>query len=146
MQARGVVSSAGKTITRTGWRSILTNERYTGQCVLFRPVPGTARKAAEITTRGMWTPLVSEPVYTRVQALLTAPGRVEGRGRPARWMLAGIATCAVCDQPLHSAGRGSADGNVTVYQCRAGHIGRGTEGLDRAISELVVARLSGAAG
>lgn len=118
----------------------------TVRTVLLNP-----RNAAVSTYRGEemaageWEPLVPEPTWRAVKALLTDPARTTPKG--GRTLLGGLARCR-CGTPVY-AGRNSR--GVRVLRCLAlhraqatdgGHISRKAEPVESYVTDLVVARLA----
>jgi site-specific DNA recombinase len=73
--------------------------------------------------------VVDEPVWFRVQARLSENKRAGGRsspGRPASYLLSGLARCGICGGPIAVNGGKSAQTPIKVYLCQY-HRTRGDE-------------------
>lgn len=120
--------------------------------MLMRPVyAGKRTYAGEILDgQGDWEPLLSEPVWKGLVALLTDPARRPGTAFERRHLLSGVAVCGfdagngeVCGSPLYVMTPGSRNGvpRSKVYACRAsnrGHVGRLAEPLDNYVEATIL--------
>ena len=144
---RGVVSTKGKPLSRQSLRVIAQNPRYVGVCEyrqVRRDEDGReVRRDLVGTTEGQWEALIDQDTFDRVQARLNDPRR--RRERPTvKHLLTGIATCGICGTPLRRASRKSRAGErIIMIQCPNGqHVGRTVAPIEKAIGEVVVARLA----
>jgi DNA invertase Pin-like site-specific DNA recombinase len=121
--------------TRTSIRTILLNPR----------IAGLSAYRGEIVGTGQWEPLVDEPSWRAVRAILEDPGRKPPHG--VRTLLGGLARCGcgnvVTGMPSHTGHR--------IYRCAppgrdqayaGGHVARQAAPVEEFIKKLVVARLS----
>ena len=144
---RGVVSTKGRPLSRQSLRVIAQNPRYVGVCE-YRQVRRDddgreMRRDLVGTTEGQWEALVDQETFDRVQAILNDPRR--RRERPTvKHLLTGIATCGVCGVALRGGQRRDREGQrVMMLQCPNGqHVGRTAAPIEKAIGEIVVARLA----
>ncbi len=111
-----------------------------------RSLIGERTHQGVVTGAADWEPIVDPADWRAVQALLADPGRVAHHGgRDARWLLSGVAECAVCGawlRPMRNRGR-------LTYACAGlaptapkGHVSRDAAALDAMVVVHVVARLS----
>lgn len=121
-----------------GVRKLLRNRAYIG----IRVHHGVEHKAA-------WDPIVPEPLFWRVQAILDDPARATSSDGRVRHLLTGIAQCAVCreagdfrDAGLRMRGPQKAYRRTARYWCSKGHVGIGLEMLDAYVEEAVLRRLA----
>lgn len=106
-------------------RDLLTNARYAGLQVFQGKPTGH---------RGNWEPLVGEPTFATVQAILTDPRRITNREGTARKHLgSGLFVCDECGEPVRAhSGR---------YRCRFCEINRTREPIDALVRATVAAWL-----
>lgn len=155
------LSDAGK-MTRLGarWHSstvrrVLLNPLYAALLPPAQPSGHFDSAAIDLDT---CTPGAWEAIIAR-DHLVASRGRLIGvkpnhSGTARKWLLSGLAVCAVCSHPVRSA-RGethpTARRNSTLtapsrryhaYRCPQGHFMRNGDIIDEFISELCIARLS----
>lgn len=136
-------------------RRILMNPLY---AALLPPSQGSQPHDLSIIdlaacTRGAWKPIVKRDhlVAARDKLVGVKPNH---QGTARKWLLSGLAICAVCRQPVRSA-RGAThptprrDCSGTApsqryqsYRCVNGHIMRKGDIIDEFVSEVCIARLS----
>jgi DNA invertase Pin-like site-specific DNA recombinase len=107
----------------------------------------------EACTEGAWEPIIERDqlVATRSRLIGVKPSH---SGTARRWLLSGLAVCAVCREPVRSA-RGEShptarkDGSGTAprqryhtYRCVNGHFMRNGDLIDQYVAMLCIARLS----
>jgi DNA invertase Pin-like site-specific DNA recombinase len=135
LNSRQVTTSTGKAWTATELRRVLLRPRTAGLMQHHGKVIGPAG----------WPPLVDEPTWRAVVALLTDPDRTTNPGRPPRWLLSGLAVCGVCGAPVFVTSSGTARGRrrTPAYVCRSGkHVIRNAAEVDRHVQAVLVARLA----
>lgn len=127
-------AQGGRTITHQSVVTILRNPRIAGLSTYQGEVVGT----------GTWTPLVSEPTWRAVRALLDDPNRGR-RTRGVRSMLGGLVRCQ-CGMKACSSTNSRGQ---HVYRCdrlrlpgSVGHVARLSNPVDDYVTELVIERLS----
>jgi site-specific DNA recombinase len=128
--------------TSTGGRWTATELRR----MLLRPrTAGLMQHQGKVIGRAGWPPLVDEPTWRAVVAVLTDPARRTNPGRPPRWLLSGIARCGVCGGPMVVTSSAHARGQARrpAYVCRASkHVVRAVAELDAHVQTVIVARLA----
>jgi DNA invertase Pin-like site-specific DNA recombinase len=155
------LSEAGR-LTRRGsrWssstvRRVLLNPVY---AALLAPAQPSGEYDAtaidlEACTPGAWDAIIERDhlVAARSRLIGVAPNH---SGTARKWLLSGLAVCAVCSTPVRSA-RGEThptariDGSGAArtlryhaYRCVAGHFMRNGDIIDEFVSEVCIARLS----
>lgn len=150
--------SASGRLTRHGlrWhastvRRILLNPLYAALLPPAQPSGEHSMAAIDLDacTSGAWEPLVTrdDVVASRAKLLAVKP---KHNGTSRRWLLSGIATCAVCDAPVKSSRAINhptrrKDGTVApaksyhAYRC---HFNRNGDIIDQFVSEVCIQRLS----
>lgn len=155
------LSDAGR-LTRSGsrWRSttirrVLLNPVYAALLAPAQPSGEYDATAIDLDacTPGAWEAIIERDrlVAARTRLIGVAPNH---NGTARKWLLSGLAVCAVCSTPVRSA-RGEThptariDGSGTAktlryhaYRCVKGHFMRNGDIIDDLVSELCVSRLS----
>lgn len=155
------LSDAGR-LTRRGmrWQSttvrrILLNPLY---AALLPPAQPTGEFDATTIDLEACTPGAWEPIIEREQ-LVASRGRLIGvrpnhSGTARKWLLSGLAVCAICSRPVRSArgethptarksGGGAAPSRrYHAYRCPNGHFMRNGDIIDQYVSEVCIARLA----
>lgn len=155
------LSDAGS-LTRRGvrWHSstvrrVLLNPLY---AALLPPAQPTGQFDATAIDLDACTPGAWEPIIERDQ-LVASRGRLIGvsanhSGTARKWLLSGLAVCAICSHPVRSAsgethptarktGGGAAPSRrYHAYRCPNGHFMRNGDIIDQYVSEVCIARLS----
>jgi DNA invertase Pin-like site-specific DNA recombinase len=138
-KAAGVKTTTGKDWSYATLRMFLARERNYGASVHRGEVVGT----------GQWEPLVDEPTWRAVAAILSDPSRRTSDSTQGRWLLPGVALCGICDdgtQVKTATARSGKPGqrrSWTIYRCRKQlHLGRKAEAVDEYVTHTVLARLS----
>ncbi|MGO1225823.1 recombinase family protein [Brachybacterium paraconglomeratum] len=158
--ARDLNSAGRKTRKGARWhtstvRRILMNPLYSA---LLPPSQGSQPHDLAIIdlstcTSGAWEALIERDhlVAARDKLVGVKPNH---QGTARKWLLSGLAICAVCRQPVRSArgathptprkdGSGSAPSQrYHTYRCVNGHIMRRGEIIDDFVSEVCITRLS----
>ncbi|PCC45856.1 hypothetical protein CIK64_14120 [Brevibacterium aurantiacum] len=136
-------------------RRILMNPLY---AALLPPTQGGASfdlSSIDLSacTAGAWEPLIERDHLVAARDKLVGV-KANHQGTARKWLLSGLAICAVCRQPVRSA-RGTThptarkDGSGTApsrsyhtYRCVNGHFMRGGGIIDEFVSEVCISRLS----
>jgi site-specific DNA recombinase len=138
-RARGLTAPAGGQFTQVQVREVLLREANAGLSIHKGIVVG----------KGEWPAITDPDTYATVKAVLTDPSRRRGPGRPPTTLLAGVLWCGKpgCGYRMNGAFRGRKNGGSArlLYQCRQDHLTRLRAPLDKAITELVIARLAATA-
>lgn len=134
--AAGFLTSTGKPWSHQTLRQVLRRPRNAG-LTEFR---------GEIIGASEWPEIVTEDAWRSLVAILDDPARRRSQSNRARWLLAGVALCGGCGQPLKSSAVGRAgDGtNRHHYRCTGrggGHVARNSRDLDEHVIETVAAWL-----
>ncbi|MFE9765082.1 recombinase family protein [Streptomyces sp. NPDC005808] len=130
---KGMATTRGNPVTHTEMRHMLMRPRNAG-IAIYR---------GEEVGRGQWEPIVDEPKYRAVVAILKDPGRKTNRGAQPRWVGSLLYVC----------GRPKCGGGMTVtqsggraypsYKCGTGHGGgRRAEKVDQYVEDTIIERLS----
>lgn len=143
---RGVPAATGAKWSAAAVRYVLVKPSIAG---LQQHLTEKDRRAAR--TRGgkppqptlkdaPWDAILDRDVWERLCDKLNNPERLTngGPGREPRWLLSNIATCGICG------GITEVSGSYASYVCKGPtqHLRRSAKNVDRAISGLIVARLS----
>ncbi|HEY3924960.1 MAG TPA: recombinase family protein [Acidothermaceae bacterium] len=137
LNKRGVTTSTGRPWNYTSLRQVLSRPRNAG----------ISTYQGQIVGESAWPALLTEDTWRSVVALLADPGRRRSTSNRVRWLMAGLALCGVCGEPMRSATVASnrARGTIrTVYRCPTpgvGHVARAAPPLDEYIGAIVVERL-----
>lgn len=86
-----------------------------------------------------WPAIVDRDAWHAAQAILRDPARLVRSAFSSDLLLSGIATCAVCGNPIQSGGR--KDGKAR-YRCGGGHVYRQADPVDALLRRLIVERLA----
>ena len=106
-------------------------------------IAGISTYRGEIVGTGAWTPLVPEPTWRAVRAVLDDPAR-GSRTRGVRSLLGGVARCH-CGAPAY--GSKNSRGQ-RIYRCRqllgggGGHTARLADQVDQYVTDVAIERLS----
>ena len=131
----------GRDVTRNGWSSSMIRN------LLAKPsLMGMRSHRGVVVGPGTWEPIITPADWRAVQALLNDPTRATNtRGREARWLLSGIATCGVCGawlRPMLNRGRMTYACFGVTPTAAKGHVVRAQEPLDAYVTAAVIERLS----
>ena len=137
LNARGIPAFAGGQWYPLTIRRMLLNETYTGRSTYRRlksekyrdgrsgrwKVRVSERDKSEwIEVEGATPAIVSSPLFTRVNAILSDPQR-RSRARPSRnYPLTGRLRCEHCGSPM--VGQVLMKGRYSYYRCRGRYVGR----------------------
>lgn len=125
---RGVTTTAGNPWKPTELRRLLQNPRHAGLLVHRGVVVGP----------GTWPAIVDEDTHRAVVAVLSDPSRSKA-GRPRRYLLTGLAACAVCGGSIY----GVTEPRGPLYYCETRrHVARRAEAIDELVEGVIVARLA----
>lgn len=135
LNARGILTTTGR-----GWSYATLRQ------MLLRPRnAGLAALNGEILGKNLMPAIVSEQEWRQVCAILADPSRRKSTSNRARWLMAGIARCGSCGQPLRSAAAATRGVSRTIYRCRTrgtGHVARSAQAVDEHVSAVAIALLS----
>lgn len=134
LNAAGFTTATGKPWTGVGVRDALIRDRNAG----IRTYRG------ERAGQGEWEPILDEPTFLQVKAILMDPSRRTTPGRNGKvHLLSALARCGVCGGPIVVARSKPYKGqSKPIYRCRKGHVSRVLDAVDELVSEVVVKRLS----
>lgn len=128
------------TVTGTQWSAETLRD------ILLRPRnAGISTHQGKEVGRFPGEPIVPEPTYRAVVALLTDPSRKTGPGPAAKWQGSGGAyLCGKCDDgETAMEGTGGGTDRAPYYRCAGhNHVRRDSAHVDRLVSDAVIARLS----
>jgi len=132
---------AGLNIERPGWSSSMIRNLMAKQSLA-----GIRTHHGHVTGEATWPALISPDRWTAVQAVLADPGRARAQtGRAPRYLLSGIAECAVCGawlRPLTNRGRGTYVCAGATPTSPKGHVARLRRPLDVMVTAVLLDRLS----
>jgi DNA invertase Pin-like site-specific DNA recombinase len=118
-------------LTRAGLRYLLSNRTYLG----VRHYKG------EDMTECQWPAIVDEVLFMEVQETLRDPDRRTSRESRVKYLLSGIARCAVCDSPEGL--RAGMRQGAWRYRCHDnGHVMLRRDVLDAVVEEALIEWLS----
>lgn len=139
LEAEGFASVLGGKWTASNLGTMLKRPMLAGLRVHGQRADGTWRVVAPAD----WPAVFDLETHEALVRKLSDPARRTTRvSNKSKYLLAGLARCAACDEVLR--GRpGKRDKAQTIYSCATGaHVQRRTELVDDALVRLVVARLS----
>lgn len=125
------------TVTGKTWQPTVLRE------MLRRPrLAGLSAYRGEIVGQGTWQPILEEPIWRALCAILDEPGRRQG-SNARRHLLTGLAVCDDCSTPmtLHVGGAQRSATSKTAYQCPQCNLSRSTPRVDAFVTESAIARL-----
>lgn len=109
---REVRTATGKMWSYAGLQLLLKRPRNAGLMEVHGEV--------DESIKPVWQPIVDRELWELVRAKVTRDPEDVRRQFEPRWLLAGLARCGLCSQPLRS-GRGSdRKTSFTVYRCKRG--------------------------
>ncbi len=125
LRNRGIPTVTGATWRPTIMREILRRPRNAGLMV----------HRGEVVGKAPWAPILPEPTWRAVCAVLDDPARRTAAGNTPRWLLSGIATCSICGSTLHVWGQSR---GRTAYRCpNGGHVQRAAVRLDDYVTAVI---------
>jgi len=135
--ARGVLTARGNRWNRTSLRQLLLRPRNAG----------LREHRGQVVGLAAWPPIVDREVWEAVTAVLTDGARTPSIGNARKRLLAGLARCGACGEPMRS---GTANGGTPIYRCAASftperpgpHAARNVTPVDELVTRAVIARLS----
>jgi site-specific DNA recombinase len=136
-------------------RRVLMNPAYAALLPPAQPTGefDTAKISLEECAPGAWEPIIDVDVVTTTRNRLLGV-KPNHSGTARKWLLAGLAVCSVCREPVRSArgethptarvdGTGKADSKrYHAYRCVSSHFMRNGDIVDDYIKEVCIARLS----
>jgi DNA invertase Pin-like site-specific DNA recombinase len=140
----GHTTTVGHRWEAYGVRGVLANPRYAGLIAPPRGSVGGGQSTAYNLgvgdhKEGTWEPLVTPETWAAARDMLNDPARRTYRGGSPRWLLSGLATCAICGAPM----KAGVVRDIPVYRCSGSpHLARKRADADHYISEVVIERLS----
>lgn len=138
---RGLKTSRGSDWSPVQVRRLLLNPRIAGLRSYSPKHPRTGEAIGPPAEYpGTWEPLIPEPDWRLLKAILEAPERGPGNrgGRRPQTLLTGIATCGRCGAVM----RGALVRGVRYYQCASRVHYTKAELVDEAITTAVLRRLA----
>jgi DNA invertase Pin-like site-specific DNA recombinase len=129
LNAAGHTTTAGNPWKPTTARRMLARPRYAA----------LVEHGGEVVAEGVWPPILDVDTHHAIRGILADPERHKA-GPPRRYLLSGIATCAVCG--LAVLGAWEARKGYSVYRCASrGHISRRVDLIDDFVEAIIVERL-----
>lgn len=130
---KGITTTRGNPVTHTDMRDMLLRPRNAGIAV-YR---------GEEVGRGKWDPIVDEPKYRAVAAILKDPSRTTTPGAAPKWLGSILYRCGRGDCPHYVYVTQSGGRRFPSYRCQTGHGGgRRAEVVDQYVEDVLVERLS----
>nr|WP_271212246.1 recombinase family protein [Rhodococcus wratislaviensis]GLK38673.1 serine recombinase [Rhodococcus wratislaviensis] len=127
LNARGI-AAPGRGPKETGrpWRP----EQV--KALILRPAyAGLRQFQGSVIREGNWDAILTESEHRRLAAILTNPSRLTTHvGPKPRYLLSGIAVCAVCERPVRYA---QPKGRNPQYRCPKGHVGRNATDVEAVV-------------
>lgn len=129
LNGRGVSTTTGGPWRPTELRRMLANPRYAGLVV----------HRGEVLGKGVWPAILDEDTFHGLRGILADPARHKA-GRPRRYLLSGIARCAVCGGRLYGVTEAS---KKALYRCESrAHLNLKADPVDDLVLQVVGGRLS----
>ena len=127
-------------------RDILLRPRNAGLMVYRGADSEAARRPytdADIVGAASWPPIVPEPAWRAVCAILTDPARTVGPGGTPKWLGSRIYRCGACDDGTTVVVMGSDTGakRYSRYTCPRYNLARAARPTDELVTAALVARL-----
>lgn len=130
---KGVTTTRGNAVTHQDMRDMLMRPRNAGIAV-YR---------GEEVGRGKWDPIVDEPKYRAVVAILKDPSRKTTPGATPKWLGSILFRCGRGACPHFVYVTQSGGRQYPSYRCQTGHGGgRRAEVVDQYVEDTIVERLS----
>lgn len=148
LNRRGVVTPrgyqdqrTGRQVERAGWSSSMIRNLLRKQSLI-----GIRTHHGQAQGQATWEPIVSPDDWVQVQGILADPNRAARNGGvQVRYLLSGIAECAVCGawlRPLTNRGRPTYVCAGKVPSAGKGHVSRARGPLDAVVTVYVVKALA----
>jgi len=114
LNRNGIAAPRGKGWGKTGIRTILANEAYTGTFVWGR---NSKRGLEPVRTQNACPEIVSKTVFDKVQELIRerSPKRIHPKRASSRFLLSGYTYCGHCGKAL--IGQDAKSGKFSYYVC-----------------------------
>ncbi len=114
LNQRGIAGPTGKDWQKTGLRSILANEVYTGTLVWGK---GSKRNLEPVRVEGACPAIIDKETFDRVQEIIKdrAPSRTHPKVVSSRFLLSGLMRCGHCGKAL--IGREAKNRQFAYYVC-----------------------------
>lgn len=130
---KGFTTTRGNPFTTTDARDMLLRPRNCGIAV-YR---------GEEVGRGQWEPIIDEPRFRAVVAILTDPSRITTPGTQPKWLGSLLYRCGRGECPHFVYVTQSGGRSYPSYRCQTGHGGgRRAEVVDQYVEDTLVERLS----
>lgn len=127
LRDRGVKTTAGGAWHPSGLRRVLSNPRYAARRI----------HRGEDVGPGVWPAIVDLDSFRAAQGVLSDPAR-HMAGPPTRYLLSGVAVCAVCGGRIY----GAREPRGRTYLCGTRkHVVRRADPVEALVVALVLARL-----
>lgn len=154
LNANGRFTRVGARWVASTVRKCLMNPQYAALLAPSQPSGEFRSNNIDLAecVRGSWEPIVDEATIAATRARLQAT-RPTHNGTARKWLLPGLAICAICRAPVRAAsgethptarvdGSGKAESKrYHAYRCANGHFMRNGEIIDEYVSEVCIARL-----
>jgi site-specific DNA recombinase len=135
LNAQGLRTSKGNTITRNGVRAMLLNPRNAGLSAYRGEVVATAQ----------WPSIIDTDSYEAARAILTDDLRVANHSNARKHLLSNLAECGVCGDgtKMGTNWRHNRSGSRSrIYVCPKFHLSREASFCDERVVQRVIAQLS----
>ncbi|MFD1274811.1 recombinase family protein [Streptomyces kaempferi] len=134
LAALGLESSRGKSTDNKQLRAILLRPRNAG----------LMQHRGEIVGRAAWMPLVDEPTWRSLVAVLEEPSRIPSAPNTRKYLGSGIYECGDCKEKVTGAPkpRSHGEGKQLIYRCSQGCVSRDMESVDGYVLWHILGRLS----
>lgn len=130
---KGMTTTRGNTISHVDMRDMLMRPRNAG-IAIYR---------GEEVGRGQWEPIIDEPRFRAVVAVLADPSRRTARGNQPKWLGSMLYRCGREQCPHFVYVTQSGGRSYPSYRCRTGHGGgRRQAKVDQYVEDVIVKRLS----
>ncbi|WP_415853628.1 recombinase family protein [Sinomonas sp. G460-2] len=136
--AAGVRTTTGRNWCIQSLKQLVLRERNYGASLYKGNVVGT----------GAWEPIIDEATFKKARIVLTDPARRRSHSTRARWLIAGLGKCGICEaegksSTVRSATTRSRGRAWTIYKCKTGgHLARKAVDTDLLVERTLFAYLS----
>jgi len=127
--AQGLRTSRNGKWTASTVKIALTNPRYSGISAYREN-----RQTKQVMGTGRWTAIIDMDTWEAAQSILNDPARKTTTGPARKYLMSGMALCAVCGE--HSVYSAHVSGKL-VYRCPKLHLSRRIEQVDGYVREVV---------